>query len=181
MVEYATTPNGVLSAKIHWRHMAFLRALLGDGTPGGEELPRDALLRLAPRLDFCWVSRRNKVRQAVSLLRARAGSGFLWRGDTSRPPARDIEFDTAAIRRLVEEIEEGEAHWGEWFRQREIVPCRVWYEDDLEHDFAQTVLRLLGRLAIDAPPDLVVRSNLRKQSDELSEQLVQQYLQASRA
>lgn len=181
VIDYATTPNGVFSAKVHWQHMESVRAWLFASAPHLSAESENPFLRLAPRLHFCWISRRDKARQAISLLRARHVLRFHWRGNAPRPPAGAIEFDYSAVRQLVDEFEEGDARWSEWFIQHDIVPFRVWYEDDLEQDYAHTALRILKMLDIEVRPDLVIRSDYRKQSDEMSERLVQEYREASRA
>src|SRR3712207_231070 len=60
-LERGTTPNGVFGAKIMWGHVADFAALAGGEPP---QLFEDAF-GAPPR--YVWVSRRDRVRQAVSL------------------------------------------------------------------------------------------------------------------
>src|SRR3954468_893216 len=72
-LERGTTPNGVFGAKIMWGHLDDLSALVGAEPPelfdrlgperGHERAP-------SPYMRYVWVSRRDRVRQAVSLWKA---------------------------------------------------------------------------------------------------------------
>src|SRR3954470_3229203 len=62
-LERGTTANGVFGAKVMWGHLSDFSALAGGAPP-------ELFNRLFGRPRYVWVSRRDRVRQAVSLWKA---------------------------------------------------------------------------------------------------------------
>ena len=101
-LEEGTTPNGVFGAKLMWGYLGDFADLL-RGIEGNAGLPIPELLeRSFPDLRYVQITRRDKVRQAVSLWKAvqtqawRAGAGggragragvLVPRDQLPRPPA----------------------------------------------------------------------------------------------
>ena len=63
-----TTPNGVFAAKVHWHQFEYLARKLRAVHGGGPIL--DLLRDTFPDLRYVFLTRRDKVRQAVSYYRA---------------------------------------------------------------------------------------------------------------
>ena len=179
MVEFATTPNLVFGAKVHWPHVDAACRWLARGGVRHRSRVTNPFVRLAPNVLFCWVSRRDKIRQAVSLLRAEA-TGEYRRRDGAPPAQGTPSFDYPAIRRVVEQMEEWDACWSRYFSEIGVTPLRVCYEDDLENDYVTTVVRILESLGID-PPARAVTTDYQRQADDWSETIVRQYRDAERA
>jgi LPS sulfotransferase NodH len=158
-----TTPNGVFGVKVHW-HQVEHRSWLAP-----------ELTSLAPRTHFFWVSRRDKVRQAVSMyVRSVTGRFRSLEGEPARSSV-SVAFDYDAIRRFLDEAYEGDQGWSRYFDDLGVSPTRLWYEDDLECDYEATVRSVLTSISVEVPPDLVVATDYRKQADETSELLVQRF------
>jgi LPS sulfotransferase NodH len=161
--DFGTTPNGIFGIKIHWhqlQHASWLAPELGS---------------LAPRTHFFWVSRRDKLRQAISMyVRSETGRFRRLEGEPATPDGR-VAFDYDAVRRFVDEAEEGDRGWSRYFDEHELSPTRLWYEDDLEHDYEATVRSVLTTVGVEIPPDLPVSTDYRKQANETSEVLVQRF------
>lgn len=169
-----TTPNGVFASKVKWFNMPYLSEMLG--TP-----PERSGLSLAERLDsrfpnlrYVWVTRRDKVRHAVSLVKARQSAQ--WKA-MSAPPHRsdavDYNFNVVdlALRRIVHE----ECAWEEYFTHTGITPSTVVYED-LVRNYASTVRRLLEDLEIELPSEYAFPApRVHKQADAVSEEWVERY------
>src|SRR5579884_1142091 len=106
MLAIGTTPNGVFAAKIKWRNVPCLREILG-ALPPRTGLPlAEHLDSLFPNLKYVWVTRRDKVRQAVSLVRARQSSQWKQWASRSEPSAvADYNFLLVdlALRQIVQE------------------------------------------------------------------------------
>jgi LPS sulfotransferase NodH len=148
-----------------WGHVDDLLARAADlaGGPAGGGL--DATLRalLGDGLRLVFVTRPDKVAQAVSLWRAvqtqtwRAGRGVA---------AAEARYAFAGIDHLVALLEGHEAAWRRWFAEHGHTPHVVAY-DDLAADPRATVsgaLRALGLPADDVPPPAT-----RRQGDERSQ------------
>lgn len=171
------TPNGVFGAKVGIPALRDLLAGLRAERDGASA--HDLLAAAFPRLGYVWLSRRDRVRQAVSWERA-AQTG-VWTHTGARPPIAvpRPRFDAAAIHRRLEDIDRDERWWEDLFAAADVEPVRVSYED-LVADGAATVRRVLGGLGIDTDGPLWLPApHLRRQADARSERWVERYHQAS--
>jgi LPS sulfotransferase NodH len=62
----------VFAAKVKWPNVAYVREMLGALPERGELSLAEPLERVFPNLRYVWVTRRDKVRQAVSLVKGAA-------------------------------------------------------------------------------------------------------------
>jgi LPS sulfotransferase NodH len=169
-LERGTTPNGVFGAKVMWGYMADFAELL-RGIPGFAGLPVPELLdRAFSGLRYVRVTRRDKVRQAVSLWKAVQTQA--WRHGAH--PAAEPAFDLRAIDHLVRQLQEHDAAWLGYFTGLGVDPLVVTYED-LAAEHEPTVRRVLEYLGIPAPGELPCRPRLQVQADATSEAWVELY------
>ncbi len=179
-LEYGSTPNGTFGAKV----------INGDGIWGrfiddlrtlpdakGKDLPVPELLHeLFPNLHYIWLTRRNKVRQAVSWCRATQTGVFRMRKGERQEPKNEPVFDFESIDLLLQGIVMREAEWQEYFGQCGISPFVIVYEDFVTA-YEETVLSILRFLGIPIPSDLVFKERqMTKQADTLSDDWVREYL-----
>lgn len=171
--EWGTTPNGVFGAKLMWNQLPELAALAGT-------LPEYAGLQWIELLEhlfdgprFIWVSRRDKVRQAVSLWKAVQTRS--WRGSAPGDDRPRLEYHFGAVDHLVSRIETDDHGWEAFFAEHDIEPLKIVYEDDLEGDRDGTVRRALAFIGVPPPPRRLATPALRRQSDALSEEWVAAY------
>ena len=167
-----TTPNGVFGSKVgggYWND--FVRRL--RAVDGLEDLPLKAALdSLFPDLRYLHLTRRNKVRQAVSHWMA-IQSGR-WSSADAVAKA-DPAYDFAAIDHLLSEIIFREAVWAEFFSANGIRPFVITYEDFVTQP-AATVDAVLHHLEIERPADFTPPAPAyRRISGELSEDWVQRF------
>lgn len=171
------TPNGVFGAKLG---IPALNDLLEHLRAEGDGVSTHELLAAAfPGLRYVWISRRDRVRQAVSWERAEQTG--LWTHTGTRPPivVPRPRFDAAVIRRRLDAIERDERWWADLFSEAGVEPVRVFYED-LVADGAAAVRRVLQGLGLDgAEPLWLSAPRLRRQADAGSERWVQRYHQAA--
>jgi LPS sulfotransferase NodH len=127
-----------------------------------------------------FVSRSDKVRQAVSLWRAL--QTLVWRKDNDlgaveQPPEQRSVYSFDAIDHLLDQLRRHEDAWRGFFFSIGQRPLSLYYED-IAGDLEGTVGRVLQELRIGptAGP-LLARESLSRQSDELSESWVQSYLE----
>ena len=178
-IEQGSTSNGVFGAKVmmgggYFEHFVSNLAQLPEYKDGDMSVP-ELVSRTFPNLHYVWVTRRNKVRQAVSWLKAIQTGIWAWTED--EPPAleREPEFKFEAIDHLVQEIVMREASWQEYFAAGGIGPSVVVYEN-LIPAYEETAMRVLEYLGIPVHPDLVFgERKMRKQADEVSEEWVMRY------
>jgi trehalose 2-sulfotransferase len=184
IVSAATTPNGVFGAKVHWHQFLHLRKKIrlvhGEGTSDLE------LLRSAfPDLRFIFLTRRDKVQQAVSYYKAlRTDCWHSLRPDatiTRETPvpapisASEPSFDFDQIDRWVTRFTNDEASWCRYFATVGLEPFEVVYEDFIG-TYESTVLDILRYLSIPITDELkIAPPRLCKLADLVSEEWALRY------
>lgn len=180
VLKRGTSPNGVFGAKVMWDYFDSLTSNLRQMPQyKGMALP-DLLSTVFPNLCCIWVTRRDKVRQAVSLWKAI--QTWTWRMEqASYPPdgslqkRRELVFHFDAIDHLVQWIIDHEISWQRYFNLYRIQPFIVVYEEFVGA-YEPTVLEILQYLNIPIPENLVLEEpHMKKQADTLSEEWVQRY------
>jgi LPS sulfotransferase NodH len=179
IVRAGQTPNGVWGGKLMRGHVAdvLARARELDGLVHADLLT--ALRVLLGDVRFVFVTRADKVSQAVSLWRA--VQTRRWRADAGAPARpHDAVFHFAAIDHLVAQLEADEAAWRAWFDAMPAGPGRpleLSYEAIATdpHAAVKQVLGFCGfsGVTIGDPP-------LRHQHDAQSRRWVEHYLAEKR-
>jgi LPS sulfotransferase NodH len=175
-----TTPNGVFAAKMMWGYFDdFLE--LARGIPRFGGMGDGSLLNAAfPELRYVFVSRSDKVRQAVSLWRAL--QTWVWRKAEGKPddaplPAQRAVYSFDAIDHLLDQLRRHEDAWRGFFFRIGQRPLSILYEE-IAGDLDATVDRVLQSLDLERPASAEpTRQSMSRQSDELSESWVQNYLE----
>ena len=179
IVAASSSTNGVFGCKLHWHQLPALRARLArampvrDGAGGPDERPiLELLAQRLPDTRFVWLSRRNKVAQAISYYRA-AQSG-IWRtfkdnrhGDAG--PTQIPDFDRAAIAHYVRTVEQMDAGWRQFFNHHKIPAVVVVYEDLIKF-YTPTVRGVLKYLDLPYTDVLLPEPNIQRLSDAESDE-----------
>jgi LPS sulfotransferase NodH len=172
-----TTPNGVFGLKCHWYQLELLPDKLAT-INGFQDLPLfKSLAQLLPNLKYIWLTRRNKIRQAISLHRARR-TGTWWHPDsyaTKRPVLAEATYDPDAIDEAERHLLSNEMGWQQWFSAHKIRPLLVIYED-LVADYENTLRRALNFLEIPEADDVpIAPTTMKPQSDGRTDEWLKQY------
>jgi LPS sulfotransferase NodH len=180
-IEQGTTPNGVFGAKLMWGYFnGFVNHL--RGLPGLAAISNaDLLPSVFPSLRFVWVTRNDKVRQAVSLWKAL--QSWTWRRDagSGNVVEGDLRYSFDAIDRLVSSIHTDERAWLDYFAECDIDPFVVMYEE-LAQSFEAVALEIVDYLGIERRRDLhVPPPKMTPQADEISELWIARYAADQRA
>ena len=137
--------------------------------------PCEILSALFPDLKCIWLTRRNKLRQAVSWWKAVQSNVWVQPTTEAPRPTPPLTYHFAAIDQLVNESVMREAAWAEYFAAWQITPLTIVYEDLID-DYAGTVAHILRYLEVSDPYILDETAiTLARQADSLSEAWVQQY------
>jgi len=175
-----TTDNGVFGSKMMWSYFPDFLELM-RGIPRFAGMGDGSLLNSAfPGLRFVFISRSDKVRQAVSLWRAL--QTWVWReaarsaGDEP-PPERRAVYSFDAIDHLLDQLRRHEDAWRGFFFRIGQRPLQLYYEEIAgdPQAAAARVLDAVGVTAENLPASR--RGTMSRQSDELSESWVQSYLE----
>jgi len=183
VIEAGTTPNGVFGAKLTWDSfddfILHLRQI-----PAYKEMATFSILgTLFPHLHYIWITRRDKVGQAVSLWKAI--QTWVWEireqpQAAEAPSERESVFHFEAVDFLLQQIELYETAMQQYFDANNIQPFVVIYEEFVA-TYEATALRILQYLDIPTPKDLVFAKRvMKRQTDALSEEWVERYLHLKR-
>jgi LPS sulfotransferase NodH len=126
--------------------LARLRETRAFGDAGTADL--DLLRNAFPRLQFVHISRRHKLRQALS--KARAVQTGLWKVQEGKAALRKPEFDAELIEQCLEDGVQQEKAWERFFRRIGIDPFRVEYEK-LCQNYEATIRAVFDFLQISLP------------------------------
>ena len=170
-----STANGVFGAKVMWGYLDDFERKLRT-FPGLEHMP-------LPRLHYIWMTRRDRVRQAVSFSKAVQTGVWAWHGDgPTQSPVLAPVFDFEQITALASEIKEHDEQWRRFFADAGVAPLQMVYED-LVRDRERAARDVLAYLGIELPADAPVRAathvpreqRMQRQADAQSEEWVRRY------
>jgi LPS sulfotransferase NodH len=138
----------VVGLRVMWGTIGEMSERLGFLHPGATV---GALFeKLFGPLVYIHVSRRDKVAQAISLLKAEQSG--LWHVDADGSdrqrtvPSAPVHYDAGRISELMAELEGDDAGWNEFFARHGIEPVRVEYETlaACAHGEVRKILLALG-------------------------------------
>ena len=145
--ERSRSANGVAGFKIMWAQIAALARRLGCATGRDGFGFHDFAELLPPGTRFVWLTRRDRLRQAVSL--EKAVQSRCWNSAEQERFAGRYVFDYVGLVRTVNLLERHDQMWGEFFDRNAVTPLEVAYEDVIE-DRGAEVRRILDFLEV--PP-----------------------------
>jgi LPS sulfotransferase NodH len=175
IVEKSATSNEVFGFKLMgWYLNDFLERLRQTGAFCGAEKSDLEMLRNAfLRLRFIQITRREKLRQAIS--KARAFQTGLWKVQEGKAAAAGPQFDRPLITQCLKEAEEEENTWSAFFARIGLEPFRVEYEE-LCQNHAAVIGAVLDFLEIKLPRRIRIGQPATiRQSDALSDEWERQY------
>jgi LPS sulfotransferase NodH len=179
ILRQGTTPNGVFGAKVMWNYLGrMIQHLEEIPAYRGLEAPQ-LLWALFPNLHYIWLTRRDKVQQAVSW--AKAAKTGIWARTGEESPGIEPEFDFELVDNLVRLIDEGERGWAQFFTACGVTPYKVRYADVVQ-SYERTALDILDYLGVPYPKALAFgERRMRRQANELDAKWVQMYREAKAA
>lgn len=187
------TRNGIFGMKIMHNYLSFVLEKLRPYVPDKNASDLDILDLFFHPLRFIYITRNNKIEQAVSL--ARAVQSDEWKHDTWTPVVRAFRklsaqqksltsgrspvYDFKQINDLYVSIQENDSQWIEFFNKNNIQPLKVNYET-----FVTSYNKTLREIAvfIDAPlgSTLSIESpDIKRQKDRINEEWVTRFIHDS--
>jgi LPS sulfotransferase NodH len=180
-IDAGTTPNGVFGAKVMWGYFNGFVTGLRWAIPGRQRLPVGRLApSVFPNLHHIWMTREDKVAQAVSLWRALQSWSWSSGQNPEQNVAEHLRYSNAAIRHLLLDIELHDREWGRYFDLCEVTPHVVVYEH-MRRSVPEAVLGILDHLGISTDYGLSIPQPRRSpQADDLSRQWAQRFREESK-
>lgn len=186
VIRHRTDPGGTLSVKLFWRDVMEMAIELDaprfshlldtqpEDTPAGTYREIAALLApFFPAPRFVYLSRRDRIRQAVSAIAA--NDTGLWRfipDVGEQEPRADPQFELDRVERLIGFADFCTGHWRNFFAALGVAPYETSYEE-LAADYVAAATGVLRHLGSDAAPPPI---RMHKQSDARNEATVLRYL-----
>jgi LPS sulfotransferase NodH len=175
------TTNGVFGTVVMWSYFERMVQMLQQ-IPAHKNLTTASVLAAVfgdPK--YIWMRRRNHVEQAVSW--AIACQTGLWAQprDKKLEPRASPKFDFKVIDEWCNRIAAHEAGWENYFRENQIQPLVLCYED-LVASHRAGAERVLDFLGLPIPPDMEIPPpTVEKQATRISEQWTTRYLRLKKA
>ena len=124
--------TGVFGLRVQWRSLDGLMKRLSELHPNVEP-HRELLFKVFGTKHYIHLIRRNKVAQAVSLLKAeQSGLWHLHANGKERERLKNgekPEYDFLGIKKHYDALQEHDRAWKVWFKLQEIQPVCLAYED----------------------------------------------------
>jgi LPS sulfotransferase NodH len=175
----STSRNGISGIKLHYYQFAHLpRRMEGIKCFNGLTAAQ-IIAKLFPSVKYAWLKRRDKVRQAISLLIASRTNEW-WNFEGAAPGkneggATDIEFNPQGIARRQQALIANDAKWQSYFAESQLDPQVIDYED-LVANYADTVTSVLTWLGVpNAVGVPIPPSRLKRQADARNEEWLARY------
>jgi trehalose 2-sulfotransferase len=160
-----TTPNGVFAVKVHWFQLRYLLWQLRSLDRAGQLSDAELLERYFGSVRMVYLERRDVARQAISWLRAiRTDEWWLIAREPRTQPMLPGEFDFEGIKHLFYLLQDYQVWWHQWFRDNEIHPLKLVYEDVVAN-YRASLLGILRHADLSAPAEIPAPM-LRRQADE---------------
>jgi len=163
--------NGVFGLKL----MGYQADRLERELPAVLGMPDTSLgLVLAATLadpKYVYLTRQDRLRQAISLVRAVQTSQWRSMDAASCAP----QYDAHAIAREVQSLAQDEDRWEEFFDRNRVTPYRLTYEEFTGLP-PRTVAALLSYLGHDEPLEIALsQTQHRRQADDVTEEWLRRY------
>lgn len=174
-----TTPNSVfgISHSFHEPHFSQLTETLRKfpACPPEETRRTKIWEHIFPNHKHIFMTRRNKVRLAVSWWRAiQSGEWHLSTDEPRKPVDLSNAYSFDAINHLYNECSMREAGIQELLTEGGIAPLNIFYED-FTQEYEQTVHTILNYLEVDSPVITIAPPALTQLADSVSEEWVQRF------
>jgi LPS sulfotransferase NodH len=177
------TPNGVFGVKTMWHSIQDTLGVYARTMPELASLPLykqvDAML-YQPK--YIFITREDKVRQAISLVKAAQTNVWIHWNKTpeqNAAPAADPVYNPGAIEDQINIITLVERTWDSFFTVASIKPYHVVYEDMVAR-YEEVILDVLRFLEIDLPPGFRVPEPVTaQQADRVSEEWYERFMSES--
>jgi trehalose 2-sulfotransferase len=176
-----TTPNGVFGVKLMTGSAGGIKGFFEQLEPFplfSKLTDVEKVRAIFPNLHCLYLTRRNKIAQAVSWWKAIQNEHY--HSSPDKPmPATPLKYDFAAIDHLVSEIMMEEAAHQAFLDELGIIPHTIVYEDFMQ-DMEGTVRGITDFLGIKESYRFQA-SRLIKMQDSLSDEWIQRYRQEKQA
>ena len=175
VIAHGMGENGVWGIKVMRLYWQNVISHLQSATNTAEMPETELLNAYFPDLRYIWITRRDKVRQAISWMKFVQGAAWYWEDDEPQE-LKGLEFKPDIIREFISQTAIHETAWLGFFRESDVQPYIVVYEDFV-NAYEETAKGILKYLGISYPEKLIFgQRRIKKQADALTDEWVHRYL-----
>ncbi len=175
LFQQTTTPNGVCGFVVMWVYFDRMLQMLQEIPPRKGLNGSQLLDTIFNRPRYIWMRRRDHVQQAVSWAMALQTGVWIDNSGKTRQPRSEPRFDFNLIDDLHDRITAGEAGWANYFRENQIAPLALFYEDIVASN-REAAVRVLEFLGTPFPPTLEIAApTTQKQANSISREWAATY------
>ncbi|MBC8501377.1 MAG: sulfotransferase [DPANN group archaeon] len=167
---FTSTPNKVFGTKMHWfiyekferfmKRTSYYKNLKGD----------DLLREIFPNLKYIFLTRKDKIKQAISYWKAKQTRVWVSFGNEELAYKKEPVYSFKGINECLKKIELDEEKWLAFFKDNNLSPLTIIYEDLCEN-FEGAIKEVLKLLEVSIPKNLKVsKPKSRILSDDLSKE-----------
>jgi LPS sulfotransferase NodH len=164
LLNYRTSPNGVFGLKMHYDHL--------------KNIPTEERHRFFAQFDrLIFLTRRDKIAQAISLWRADKSGVYAVPTDAAQPDnTPKVNYSFAMIAKALSMIAAQEAGWKAVLKPFMQKTLALTYED-LSSEYVETMIQVLDFLGLtEAIPKLEPQPRIRVQRDHCSTEWRRRFL-----
>jgi trehalose 2-sulfotransferase len=171
-----TTPNGVFGATLMWNYVEWAMDNFREMPLYSQASTEELFASLFPGLQVIHVVRQDRLRQAISWLRAAEDRVWVVSEDEPARPQREPVFQYDVVVGMMDLIAQGEAAWMDLYQRLGIEPAIVVYEEFSDPSgYEPTIRHVLEHLGLDHTVG-IPRPRTMKQADHISDEWVDRFL-----
>ncbi len=178
LMDRGTSSNAVFGAKIMWHQMTYciqlLRQLPDYRSHNRGSIP-ELISTVFPNLFYVWITRSDKVRQAVSIDIALQTGNYAWIGDQKPSSKTEPEFNFNRIDFQMHRIVASELGWQQYFTKAGVTPFEVSYEEFVVRYEETTRAIGLSSCSYSGRSEFLGKPKLKKMSGGLNDEWVRRY------
>lgn len=173
MYEKGTTENGCFGVKIMWENLEDMRRFYISIPEWSNFNAPEVLENIFPNAKYIYISRRDKVRQAVSMVKAIKTGYFTSRQEDEAKEKGEYktakEYDHETVFQQYKRLLKEDELWQNYFKQINVSPYRVIYEEFVDN-YEKTIRNVLEFIDVEGWNAIEIGEKaLRKQADEENE------------
>jgi trehalose 2-sulfotransferase len=171
--------GNVSGFKIMWAHIECIIEVISRSKRYKNISVYDIPKFLPKDIKYIWLVRKNKIRQAISFDKCKQGKIFKIKKDSK---IRQKEYPIFRIENIIHgqvSLMNDDLQWEKFFKKNKIKPLKREYEE-FSINFKETIITILKYLGITIPKKLIVKTDLLKQSNNMTEEWINKYYQTSR-
>jgi len=177
IIKNETISNGWFSIKIMWEtlkcNILYLRLLEGNK----DKTDRELVFSLFPNPVFVLMTRKDKLKQAISYVKAVKTNIWEYREQAKEYDANLLQFDFLAIEKARKELIADEKTWMKFFAENELQPLVISYEELLK-ERSTTLNKIFNFAGFEYTHPLNTPKNaMLRMSDNINSEWREKYLQ----